>query len=345
MECRVTFCRIVLLLVLFVCSPGLGGKASFAAAQDTGPASADAILGSKSQIDASEQPIPGEEQPGSADVGLSSDSPSRPAGIPDPDTQAQQSPSESDSYHQPDRFVHVFVHDFVHDQYRMWTGPFRAHNYSTHMMKRYGLPFLLISGTLLATDRETAKWLPNTTGQVLLSSRVSEIGAPYTDAGIALGTYLVGRATKNPHTRETGFLALESVADSQFIVLILKEITQRQRPLQGTQRGGFWEGGDSFPSGHAAGAFAIAAVFSYEYRDHIAVPITAYSLATLVDASRLGARQHWLSDLFVGSAIGFLTGRYVYKQHHDPDLPGSPTSPLRPKLAVREQGLGLYWDF
>jgi membrane-associated phospholipid phosphatase len=64
-----------------------------------------------------------------------------------------------------------------------------------------------------------------------------------------------------------------------------------------------------------------------------------------VGVSRLGAQQHWLSDIFVGSAVGFLAGRYVYKQHHDPSLPGSIASKLRPQFAAREHGLGLYWDF
>jgi membrane-associated phospholipid phosphatase len=88
-------------------------------------------------------------------------------------------------------------------------------------------------------------------------------------------------------------------------------------------------------------------VFAYEYREHIAVPIVAYSLATVVDLSRFGARAHWYSDVFVGSSMGFLIGRYTYKNHHDPELPGSrvPTglARLKPTFGVGEQGVGLYW--
>jgi membrane-associated phospholipid phosphatase len=242
-------------------------------------------------------------------------------------------------------FVHDSAGEFFHDEYRIWTGPFRASSYDSHSMKVYGVPFILISGGLIATDRYTGHWFPVSSSGFIWSGRVSQIGAPYTMAGLSAATYLIGRETHNSHMRETGFLALEAVADSQFISLVLKEITQRQRPLEGVQHGGFWEGGDSFPSGHAAGSFAVAAVFSYEYHDHIAVPIVAYSLATLVDASRLGARQHWLSDVFVGSAVGFMTGRYVYKNHHDPALSSSFKPRLRPQLAAREQRLGLCWDF
>jgi membrane-associated phospholipid phosphatase len=114
------------------------------------------------------------------------------------------------------------------------------------------------------------------------------------------------------------------------------------------QRGGFWKGGDSFPSGHATTSFAVATVFAYEYRDHIAVPITAYSLATLVAASRMSAQRHWVSDVFVGSSLGFLLGRFVYKQHHDPNLPGSPVqrqSRLVPQLGFGAGTLNLSWKF
>ena len=205
---------------------------------------------------------------------------------------------------QPAVESHV-VHNFLTDEYHMWTGPFHAHNYDSHTMKKYGLPFVLISAALIATDTQTARLLPNSTGQVNVASTVSAVGAPYTWAGISGITYLIGRETGNDHARETGFLALEAVAHSQLIVYVIKELTQRQRPLVGTRRGGFWEGGDSFPSGHAIGAFAVAGVFAYEYRDHIAVPIVVYSAATAVDLSRLGAQKHWLSDLFVGSSMGF----------------------------------------
>jgi hypothetical protein len=36
----------------------------------------------------------------------------------------------------------------------------------------------------------------------------------------------------------------------------------------------------------------------------------------------LSAQQHWVSDLFVGSSLGFLIGRYVFKTHHDPRIDG-----------------------
>jgi membrane-associated phospholipid phosphatase len=237
---------------------------------------------------------------------------------------------------------------FFHDEYRIWTSPFRAGNYDSHTVKKYGVPFLLISGALIASDRKTADLLPNSQDQAIWSGRVSQIGASYTLAGMAGATYLIGKATGDKHAGETGFLGLEAIAHSHLVVLGIKGVTQRQRPLADKQRGGFWKGGDSLPSGHAANSFALATVFAYEYRDHIAVPITAYSIASLVAVSRMGARRHWASDIFVGSSLGLLVGRYVYKHHHDPNLPGSPvhrTSRLIPTFTFGDREIGLYWSF
>lgn len=215
-------------------------------------------------------------------------------------------------------------------------------------MKKYGVPFLLFSGGLIASDRKTADLLPNTLDQATWSGRVSQLGAGYTLAGFSGAVYMLGIATGDKHARETGFLGLEAIAHTQVVVFAVKQITQRERPLLNDQRGGFWKGGDSFPSGHAATAFALATVFSYEYREHIAVPITAYSIASLVAASRMSARRHWVSDIFVGGSVGFLIGRYVYKHHHDPNPPGSPvsgTSRLIPGFGLGERGPTLCWTF
>jgi membrane-associated phospholipid phosphatase len=146
--------------------------------------------------------------------------------------------------------------------------------------------------------------------------------------------------------KEASVLALEALAHSQLFVLVIKEATQRERPIADKRRLGFWHGGDSFPSGHAAGSFAVAAVFAYEYRDHIAVPITAYSLASIVGMSRMSARKHWVSDIFVGGSSGFMIGRYIYKRHHDPSLPGSPVdrrASLMPDLDIGPRGIALSW--
>jgi len=237
---------------------------------------------------------------------------------------------------------------FLHDESRLWTAPFRRHTYGSSLAKNYGLPFVLISGGLLATDRTTADLLPNSDDQAIWSGRVSQLGASYSLAGFSGAVYLVGKLQRSRRAQEAGSLSLAALAHTQIVVFGLKQATQRERPLTGDQDGSFWEGGNSFPSGHAATSFAVATVFAYEYRDHVAVPVTAYALASAISASRLGARRHWVSDIFVGGSLGFLIGRFIYKQHHDPSLSaasGSRGSRLIPTVALGGHAASLSWTF
>lgn len=226
--------------------------------------------------------------------------------------------------------------------------PISKGSYSSHTVKKYVIPFTILSSALIATDTKTGDLLPNSLDQTRWSGRVSQIGAFYSLAGLSAGTFLLGKATGNKHAEESGWLALHAIAHTQIVVFALKQMPNRERPLTHQGRGGFWSGGDSFPSGHAATSFAVATVFAYEYRNHIAVPITAYTLASAVAASRLSAQRHWISDIVVGGATGFLIGRFVYKRHHDPSLPGSPvnrTDRLVPQVSFGSRTVSLDWQF
>lgn len=141
-------------------------------------------------------------------------------------------------------------------------------------------------------------------------------------------------------------MGLEALGHTQIAVFAVKQITNRERPLDHDGRGSFWKGGNSFPSGHAASSFALATVFAYEDRDHIAVPIGAYSLAAVISASRLSARRHWVSDIAVAGSLGFLIGRFTYKRNHNPGLPGSPVTRaqrLIPHVGVSGSSVVLSW--
>lgn len=251
-------------------------------------------------------------------------------------------PRSSDPGKQP------FLPNFAREEWRMWSSPFRKGNYDTKTVKKYVIPFAIISASLIAADRKIADGLPNTRDQATWSGRISQLGSAYSLAGLTVGTYLYGRATGDKHARETGFLALDTIAHTQLIVFGIKQLTNRRRPVSDDSPRNFWTGGDSFPSGHAATAFGVATVFAYEYRDHIVVPITAYSLASVISLSRMSARRHWASDIFVGGSTGFLIGRFIYKRHHNPLLPGSPVargfaSHLIPEIGFSGVGPSLIW--
>src|SRR3954464_3195909 len=94
------------------------------------------------------------------------------------------------------------VKGFVHEEYRIWTSPFRLTSYDAHSVKKYVIPFALISIGLIATDKQTASELPNTNDQTKWSGRVSQLGAAYTLAGVSGVVFLVGKVTRNAHAQE-----------------------------------------------------------------------------------------------------------------------------------------------
>ena len=241
-----------------------------------------------------------------------------------------------------------YLKEFLQDQRDLWTSLVKKETYTSHGMRKYGIPFVLVSGALIATDTRTAELLPNTEDQKKWNGRVSQIGAVYTLAAVSGGTYLVGKTTRDKHAQETGLLALHAIGHSQIVTAAFKQATNRQRPADVDGRAGFWKGGNSFPSGHATTTFAVATVFAYEYKHRPVVPIVSYTVAGAVAVSRVGAQRHWLSDIVVGGSFGFLIGRYVYKRHHDPALPGGtvpPRNKLVPEVSVGGTTVALNWEF
>jgi membrane-associated phospholipid phosphatase len=184
-------------------------------------------------------------------------------------------------------------------------------------------------------------------------------GSGYGASSIAGAFYLIGRATHNARARETGLLGGEALIDSGIVAAVLKSSTQRPRPRAGKERGDFFDGGLSFPSGHTIAAWSLATVIANEYKDRPYVRFGVYGLAALMSASRFTGRNHFLSDVLVGSAIGYGIGRYVYRVHHDPNIAidpyGGQTSGVRSRLfpliaprydrSTHSYGMTLAWTF
>jgi membrane-associated phospholipid phosphatase len=65
----------------------------------------------------------------------------------------------------------------------------------------------------------------------------------------------------------------------------------------------------SFPSGHAAGGFAVAGVLAHHYGWKAAIP--AYLGAAYIAAARVHDNKHYLSDVTFGAAMGIAGARTV----------------------------------
>jgi membrane-associated phospholipid phosphatase len=202
------------------------------------------------------------------------------------------------------------------DQEGLWTAPARLRVRDSIWL----VPLGGITAGLIATDRDTSLHISNSLHTQNRYVSFSNYGI----AALAGGTgalYLWGHFTDNDHAREAGLLAGEAAVDSLAITEAVKYVAGRNRPFQGNHKGEFWSGGDSFPSDHAAVAWAAASVLSHEYPGPLP-KLLAYGAAAAISAARVEGNQHFTSDVLVGSAIGWLTGEFVYSRRHDPELGG-----------------------
>lgn len=205
-----------------------------------------------------------------------------------------------------------FFKNILRDQKAIWTSPFHLQGGDARWLAPLGLG----TAALIATDRRTGDKIGESRKQLNASRIVSYAGSAYGAGSVALTFYLVGRWKHNERARETGVLGAEALIDSAIVVTALKGITQRRRPTAAKGRGNFFDGGSSFPSGHSIQAWSLATVIANEYHDRRLVQITAYGIAGAVSLARFTGHKHYLSDVLVGSAMGYGIGRYVYHSHH-----------------------------
>jgi membrane-associated phospholipid phosphatase len=201
-----------------------------------------------------------------------------------------------------------FLKNIVADQKAIWTSPFHI---GRSDWKWLG-PFAAGTAALIATDKTTSTWVSKGGSLPGISRQVSEDGGVYIAGGLSAGMYLVGRWKGNDHLRETGLLAAEALIHSQVVTQAAKLVFERQRPNQADSEGEFFSGkGSSFFSGHASSSWSVATVIACEYHNNPFAVWGSYGLATAVSLSRYAGRKHFLSDVVVGSAVGYGIGRYV----------------------------------
>lgn len=154
----------------------------------------------------------------------------------------------------------------------------------------------------------------------------------FTSNATAIGTilapvslYAAGWVRKDSKMEQTALFAGEAVADSEIVATVIKDATRRVRPAVFPSHGNLsdsWfesqgsvvSGSGGFPSGHTIAAFSIATVVARRYGNHRWVPYAAYGLAAVVGFSRLSLSAHFLSDVFVGGALGYSISRFSVLQ-------------------------------
>jgi hypothetical protein len=179
-------------------------------------------------------------------------------------------------------------------------------------------------GVLLATDQQTYVAIQERRSPTTddISSVTTPFGQEY--AWALSGAMLVGGLIAGePGLRDTGRDAIEAAVFAGLITEIAKPVFGRERPSQSNGQTifhGFTTRYESFPSGHATIAWAVASVVAMRTEGWI-VPTVAYTLATIVAFDRVNDEKHFIADVFTGAVIGVTVGRFVVGRHRPAEEP------------------------
>ncbi len=184
----------------------------------------------------------------------------------------------------------------------------------------------LVVGIMAGLDRPAARRVTASSGGTT-ASLASPLGAPgrwYDELGpdnVTIGAVsafaLSGIALQDRRLTRTSVSLVEAVAITKAVTGLFKGLAGRARPYGETgpwdldaARFGSQHLTRSMPSGHTSRAFALASVIAHEYPAWW-VQLPVYGVAGSVGVQRIRSGNHWLSDVVVGGALGYLIGRTV----------------------------------
>lgn len=145
---------------------------------------------------------------------------------------------------------------------------------------------------------------------------LAEIGDQPQLVVTSIGTVVIGLISRRPDVIRGGVRMLAAHAAATFVKSAIKSSIDRTRPATAIEDGkARFEPGKSdaheqtsFPSGHTAGAVAVARAIS---RDVYGAGAPAALISSAVAAAQPVNGKHYLSDLVVGAAVGWVAEALV----------------------------------
>lgn len=160
-----------------------------------------------------------------------------------------------------------------------------------------------------------------------LAGGFRQLGEPIT-LGMVGGATALAWAMGEVHHRDAGFHTLQAFIAAGLVVTGMKTLAGRARPFRDP---GPWEYAigrgtrshefRSFPSGHTAQAFTLAASLTGELSEHLDwspgwLRPTLCGAAAMTGISRMYDDRHWASDVVMGAVVGTLASRLVQRLNH-----------------------------
>jgi hypothetical protein len=193
---------------------------------------------------------------------------------------------------------------FLHDLAAVPRNAIRPHNLKWELPIAAATGLLIAEGDQPAADRIQGKPIQT------LARRWSNIGL-YSELAIPGIMWGAGCVDHKPALSSNGLAVLTAMGTALAMDGALKIAFNRQYPYTLRSRGEFWEGGRSFPSGHATLSFAFASAIAQRYPHNRWLKVGVYALATGVALSRYPGKKHFFSDILVGSTLGYVVGSSV----------------------------------
>jgi len=196
-----------------------------------------------------------------------------------------------------------FFSQLVQDEKLIWSTPLRSETWKSP--KTY--LFIGLSAVSFSLDDEPARRLREDPSFQCFNDAVASTPGDLTLALFPAAVWAVGAASGNQSVSDYGQKISRAAIAGFAVSTVIKGVTLRDRPHSGKVYG-FWEGGNSFPSGHSTVAWAIAATSVKHFQEHKWVPWVAFPAAGVIAFSRVSSGNHFPSDAVAGSLIGFAIG-------------------------------------
>jgi hypothetical protein len=213
----------------------------------------------------------------------------------------------------PARFGEEFINTAV-DYVGYWTLPFRWKEAEWHT-------FWVVAGIsagLFLVDQPIFKNLDSKNFQSFNDSL-----QPFHDAGqwqytgmFATGVYLSSYLLEDTKLERASRIAIKSLLFQSVVNQGIKNILYRTKiedPYDVRLLPPRWAfpSNGAFPSGHASNMWSLWSGFALAYEDDPVIPWLCYGAASIGSLLLVTNSNHWVSDIFLGAALGYYTAEYV----------------------------------
>ena len=213
----------------------------------------------------------------------------------------------------PERFGEEFI-DTAVDYGGYWTLPFHWKAAEWHTF--WGVTG--ITAALFLIDQPIFKNVDSKSFQSFNDSLqlFHDAGQWQYTGMFATGVYLTSYLLEDTKLERASRIAIKSLLFQSIVNQGIKNLLYRTKiedPYDVRLSPPRWEfpSKGAFPSGHASNMWSMWSGFALAYADDPVIPWLCYGAASIGSLLLITNANHWVSDIFLGAALGYYTAEYV----------------------------------